>query len=35
MGSMNVTNASDFYASFSNPALLGGNEHSLPLLRSG
>ncbi|HPB43348.1 MAG TPA: hypothetical protein PL102_02815 [Candidatus Syntrophosphaera sp.] len=29
MGCMNVTNASDFYASFSNPALLGGNEYSL------
>lgn len=29
MGCMNVTNASDFYASYSNPALLGNNEYSL------
>ena len=29
MGCLNVTNASDFYASYSNPALLGANDYSL------
>ncbi len=29
MGCLNVTNASDFYASYSNPALLGSNDYSL------
>ncbi len=29
MGCMNVTNARDFYGSYSNPALLGNNQYSL------
>lgn len=29
MGCLNVTNASDFYASYANPALLGENDYSL------
>lgn len=31
MGGLNVTNAGDFYASYSNPALIGTNESSLLL----
>lgn len=29
MGAMNITNSSDPFASYSNPALLGNNEHTL------
>jgi len=29
MGGLNLTNAADFYASYSNPALLGTNQYSL------
>jgi hypothetical protein len=29
MGGLNVTNASDFYANYSNPALIGDNEYSV------
>lgn len=31
MGGLNVTNTGDFYASYSNPALIGANEYSLLL----